>query len=93
MDQMVTHFTTKRPTKRWTYAFFCNMFDVMPLAAFGICKEVDWLKNKDARRTFLTTLANSLVLPTVENRMNKFMSSSSSLVVQLLNYLLVNQSI
>ncbi|XP_055918320.1 piggyBac transposable element-derived protein 3-like [Eupeodes corollae] len=24
MDQMVTHFTSKRPTRRWTYAFFAT---------------------------------------------------------------------
>lgn len=70
MDQMVTHFTTKRPTKRWTYAFFCNILNVMALAAFCICKEVDGLNKKDARRSFLTTLTNTLVLPNIENQMN-----------------------
>ena len=34
MDQMVTHFTTKRSTRRWTFAFFCNMLDNMTPGAF-----------------------------------------------------------
>lgn len=70
MDQMVTHFTTKRSTRRWTFAFFCNMLDTMALAAFCICKEVDGLNKNSARRNFLTTLAETLVLPNIENRMN-----------------------
>lgn len=70
MDQMVSHFTTKRPTRRWTYAFFCNMLDIMALAAYCICKEVDGYRRNDARRTFLNKLANTLVLANVENRMN-----------------------
>lgn len=70
MDQMATHFTTKRPTRRWTLAFFFNMLDVMGLAAFCCCKEMDALNKNDARRKFLTTLANTLVLPNIENRMN-----------------------
>lgn len=70
MDQMVTHFTTKRSTRRWTFAFFCNMLDTMALAAFCICKEVDGLNKNSARRNFLTTLADTLVLPNIENRMN-----------------------
>lgn len=70
MDQMVTHFTTKRPTGRWTYALFCNILDVMALASFIICKQTDRLNGSDARRTFLNTLSKSLVLPNVENRMN-----------------------
>lgn len=70
MDQMITHFTTKRPTKRWTFAFFCNMLDIMALAAYCICKEIDGFKKSDARRNFLTTLSNTLVLPNIENRMN-----------------------
>lgn len=67
---MVTHFTTKRPTKRWTYAFFCNILDVMALAAFCICKEVEGNRRSGARRTSLDSLANTLVLANVENRMN-----------------------
>lgn len=59
MDRMATQFTCKRPTKRWTFAFFCNMLDVMALAALCICKEVDRLDKFDARRTFLTTLTKS----------------------------------
>ncbi|XP_037942532.1 piggyBac transposable element-derived protein 4-like [Teleopsis dalmanni] len=34
MDQMMSHFTTKRQTRRWTLAFFCNMINVAALAAF-----------------------------------------------------------
>lgn len=71
MDQMVTHFSCKRPTRRWTFAFFCNMLDVMALAAFCICKEIDGLNKCDARRTFLETLTKSLVAANIENRMNK----------------------
>lgn len=70
MDQMVTHFTTKRPTRRWTLAFFFNILDVMALASFCICKEIDRLEKPDARRNFLNTLSKSLVLPNIENRMN-----------------------
>lgn len=70
MDQMVVHFTTKRPTKRWTYAFFCNMLDVMALAAYCFCKEIDGLNENDARRKFLITLSNTLVRANIENRMN-----------------------
>lgn len=70
MDQMATHFSTKRPSKRWTFAFFCNMLDIMALAAFCVCREIDGLSRNDARRTFLTTLHNTLVLPNIENRMN-----------------------
>lgn len=70
MDQMVSHFTTKRATKRWTFAFFCNMLDVMALAAYTICKEVDDNKRNDARRNFLSALSNSLVLANIESRMN-----------------------
>lgn len=53
MDQMVTHFTTKRPTRRWTLAFFFNMLDVMALASYCICKEIDRNNNKNARKQFL----------------------------------------
>lgn len=71
MDQMVTHFSTKRPTKRWTLAFFYNMLDVMALAAFCICKDIHNLNNKGgARRKFIMDLAHTLALPNVENRMN-----------------------
>lgn len=70
MDQMITHFSTKRPTRRWTFAFFCNMLDIMALAAFCIAKERDGNNRSDARRKFLTTLHNTLVLPNIEQRMN-----------------------
>ena len=49
MDQMVTHFTTQRSTRLWTFAFFCNMLDTMALAAFCICKGVDGL-NKNTKK-------------------------------------------
>lgn len=71
MDQMVTHFTTKRPTKRWTLAFFFNMLDVMALAAFVACKEIDGNYKHDGRRKFLNMLANTMVLANTENRMNQ----------------------
>lgn len=70
MDQMITHFSTKRPTRRWAYAFFCNMLDIMALAAFCICKEIEGIIKHDARRQFLIMLSNTLVLANVENRMN-----------------------
>lgn len=70
MDQMVTQFSSKRSTKRWTLAFFCNILDVMALAAFCICKELDRHNTPGARRTFLFTLSTSLVLANIENRMN-----------------------
>ncbi|GBP09227.1 hypothetical protein EVAR_71292_1 [Eumeta japonica] len=46
------------------------MLDIMALAAYCICKEVDNNKRNDARRNFLSTLSNSLVLPNVQDRMN-----------------------
>lgn len=70
MDQMVSHFTTKRSTKRWTFAFFCNMLDIMALAAYCICKEVDGMERNDARREFLCKLSNKLVFSNIEKRMN-----------------------
>lgn len=70
MDQMVTHYSCKRPTKRWTFAFFCNMLDVIGLAAFCICNELEPMKTNSARRKFLDTLTKSLCLPEIENRMN-----------------------
>lgn len=69
MDQMVTHYTSKRSTRRWTYAFFFNMLDIMALAAFCICKEQKSLQKNDARREFLGTLSNTLVLANIESRM------------------------
>ena len=53
MDQMVTSYSTKRLTKRWTYAFFCNALDAMALTAYCICKENDMIDKHDERRTFL----------------------------------------
>ncbi|XP_037824122.1 uncharacterized protein LOC119612390 [Lucilia sericata] len=41
----------------------------MALAAFCICKEIDGLNKNGARRDFLTTLADTLVPPNIENRM------------------------
>lgn len=41
MDQMLSQYTTKRRTKRWTLAFFYNVIDVMALGTFIICKEID----------------------------------------------------
>lgn len=70
MDQMVTHYSTKLKTNRWTFAFFCNILDVMALASFIICKENGGLTKKDARRKFLDTLSKTLVLANIENRMN-----------------------
>lgn len=70
MDQMATHFSTKRPTNRWTVAFFYNILDIMALASFVICKEMDGLHKNDARRSFLNTLAKTLVLANIGNRMN-----------------------
>lgn len=70
MDQMVTHFSSKRPTQRWTYALFCNILDVMALATYCICSELNSGKLKGGRREFLLTLANSLVRPNVEKRAN-----------------------
>jgi hypothetical protein len=70
MDQMITHFTTKRPTSRWSLAFFYNILDVMALASYCITKENGGVTRGDARRNFITTLHNTLVLPNIENRMN-----------------------
>lgn len=70
MDQMLTHYTTKRSTRRWTYAFFCNMIDVMALASYIICKLNDENTRKERRRIFLYKLAKQLVLANVENRIN-----------------------
>ena len=56
MDQMFSYFTTKRTTKWWNYAFFCNMLDITELAAYCICKEVDDNKRNYARCNFLLIL-------------------------------------
>ena len=66
-DQTVRHITTKQSTRRWTFAFFCNMLDTMALAAFCICKELDGLNKNSARRNFLNTLADTLILPNIQN--------------------------
>lgn len=71
MDQMVTHFSCKRATRRWTLAFFFNMLDVMALAAFSVCKDIENFTKPDSRRQFLVSLSNSLVNANIENRMNK----------------------
>ena len=70
MYQMVTHFTIKRSKRRWSFTFYCNVLDIMALAAYCICKEVDDLNKNSARRNFLATLADTLVLPSIQNRMN-----------------------
>lgn len=70
MDQMVTHYSTKRSTRRWPLAFFCNMIDVMGLAAYIICNENIEGTRKEKRRLFLNTLSKQLVLANTENRMN-----------------------
>lgn len=70
MDQMVSHFTSKRPTQRWTYAFFCNILDIMALAAYCICKENTAGKLKGGRKSFLLDLSDSLVRPNIEKRIN-----------------------
>ena len=70
MEQMLSHFSTKRSTKRWTLAFFYNMLDVMALAAFCISKEVDSLDPPKTRRTFLNILSNTLILPNISGRMD-----------------------
>jgi hypothetical protein len=59
------------------------MLDVMALAAFCICKEIDGTKKSDARRNFLWMLSNTLALPNIEQRMqnvhiNKQFSSRSA---------------
>ena len=36
MDQMVRWFTSKRKTRRWPMAIFCNMLDISALNAFVI---------------------------------------------------------
>lgn len=46
------------------------MLDVMALATFVICKEIDRLDRADARRGFIVALSKSLVNANIENRMN-----------------------
>ena len=45
--------------------------DIMALARYCICKEVDDNKRNDARRNFSNTLSISLVFANIENRLNK----------------------
>ncbi|XP_049308583.1 piggyBac transposable element-derived protein 3-like [Bactrocera dorsalis] len=70
MDQMLTHYTTKRKTKRWTLAFFYNIVDVMALGSFIICKENNNYTKSDARRKFLYDLSEMLAHPQIESRRN-----------------------
>ena len=63
-------FYYKKVNKTMGCCVFLQRVDTMALAAFCICKEVDGLNKNIARRNFLTTLADTLVLQNIENRMN-----------------------
>lgn len=61
MDKMLTEYSVKRKTRRWTLALFFNMIDVAALAAYLIWKEHHPnLTTKDSRRQFLKDVAFQL---------------------------------
>lgn len=78
MDQMLTKYTTKRRTNRWSLSFFYNMIDIMALASYIIYDENMCVKNKEgARRNFLCQLSEQLVYPSVQERSkNKHVTSN-----------------
>lgn len=67
MDRMLTEYTCKRRTNRWTLAFFYNILDVSVLACYIIYKENHPRQNLE-RRTFIKDLALSLVEKAIDER-------------------------
>lgn len=73
MDKMLGEYTSKRTTRRWPYAFFCNMLDVAALAAYILYGENNHLntttsRKQSIRRSFLLDLGRELVLPAITER-------------------------
>ncbi|GLV46493.1 hypothetical protein CBL_20822 [Carabus blaptoides fortunei] len=69
MDKMLSEYTVKRRTLRWSLAFFYNILDVTGLASYIIYREHNpQFKTKDQRRKFLKDLANQLSMPSIEAR-------------------------
>lgn len=73
MDKMLGEYTSKRTTRRWTYAFFFNILDVAALAAYILYAENNKLdttssKKRSIRRSTLLELGTQLALPAVTER-------------------------
>ncbi|KAJ8934490.1 hypothetical protein NQ318_012465, partial [Aromia moschata] len=68
MDQMVTRYTTQRPTQRWPLAMFFNILDVGALASYIIYYENNKMirKKTNQRRIFLRQLGEELAKPFIE---------------------------
>lgn len=69
MDAMLSRFSCKRKTNRWSLAYFFNMLDIAALAAYIVFKENNPKLNLgEPRRTFLRELAFQLCMPAIEAR-------------------------
>ena len=71
VDQMVQTYTCRRETHRWSFALFCNMFDVAALNVYTIFRKLHpkYEKSKASkRRLFITELAESLIMPHMMTR-------------------------
>lgn len=81
MDKLVSEYTTKRKTSRWTLALFFNILDISGLAAFKIFSENNpQLSGTDKRRQFLKDLAKQLCIPNIECRMRNVHSYKHPIV-------------
>ena len=69
-DQMVGEYTTKRQTRRWPLAVFFNMVDASALNAYIVftSQNPDFANKPNARRTFLTSLAQEMVKPHMQRQ-------------------------
>lgn len=70
MDKMLTEYSTKRSTRRWTMAFFYNMIDIAGLASYIIDKEnhPEIKRSSDDRKKYLEELALELAMPEINRR-------------------------
>ena len=70
MDKIVTHYTTKRRTRRWPLVMFFNMLDIASLASYIINSENNpqSAKRTDSRCIFLKDLGKKLAMPSIEER-------------------------
>ncbi|CAD7081494.1 unnamed protein product [Hermetia illucens] len=71
LDKLVACYSTKRKTKRWPVAVFCNIIDISCYNAFILFTQVepDWNKSKlYRRRLFLEQLGRALVNPYMQMR-------------------------
>jgi len=91
LNHLVRTYTCKRGTRRWPLCLFMNMLDVAAVAAYVIWmdQKPEWNRGKNTkRRTFLSELANSLVLPEQERRLQnpQAVQKGPKLALQLLGF-------